>query len=318
MDDKPKAANDNELVLDPALKSRITVRAPLTFKKPTKKQLKDVFNPKAAAPAKKIKTAKLDKDGNTPLFRAIDAENMKEVKRLLSTGNDPNQTAGDGTTPLMAAVTARKNELAQLLLDAGATVRLEQIDHAINYTIGNYKSTPAEQRLDFLLIDAFKKQGGNGAELSPFLHNAAHADDAALVKKLSQAGADINHTRPWSRPYSLESGTFTPAMVAARSGLDTLKAVLEEGGSAKDAFNYYCNSRGMGDDPVNTEARGVFLQHAAETGQMLPIEDAKAQAHDNLITDMTTNPPPGLKYRNIGRPITRAMAENWLRQSRRR
>lgn len=318
MNPKPTPANDNELILDPALKNRITVRAPLTFKKPTKKQLKEVFNPKAAAPPKKIKTAKLDKDGNTPLFRAIDAGNMKEIKRLLSTGNDPNQPAADGTTPLFAAASARDLELARVLIDAGAKVDEAGIDHAINYMIGNYKSSAAEERMDFLLIDAFKKQGGDAAVLSPFLHNAAYADDAALVKKLSQAGADINHAREWARPYSLEHGTFTPVMCAAHGSLETLKAVLEEGGSAKQAFNYYCSRRSDGDGRPTSEARGVFLQHAAETGQILTPEEAKSKAHENYVDELVDHPPPGLKYRNIGRTITRPMVENWLRQTSRR
>lgn len=312
---KPAPANDNELILDPALRNRITVRKPLSFKKPTKKQLKEVFNPKAAAPAKKIKSAKLDKDGNTPLFRAIDADNLKEVKRLLSTGNDPNQEAADGTLPLFAASSAGKMEMAQALIDAGAKVDEDALNNAVSYVIGNYKGKPEAERMDFLLIDAFKKQGGDVAELSPLMHDAAHAGDAALIKKLASVGADINHERQWSRPYSLESGRFTPAMIAATGEIETLRAVLEEGGSAKEAFNYYCNRRDSG-RPANTEARGVLLQHAAETGQLMPLEDAKAEAHENLITDMTTSPPPGLKYRNIGRTITRAMAENWLRQTR--
>jgi hypothetical protein len=46
-------ANDNELILDPALKDRITVRKPLVLKKPAAKKLKDAFNPAARKKSKK-------------------------------------------------------------------------------------------------------------------------------------------------------------------------------------------------------------------------------------------------------------------------
>lgn len=48
-----KPSNDNDLILDPALKDKITVRKPLTLKKPAAKKLKDAFNPAAARKAKK-------------------------------------------------------------------------------------------------------------------------------------------------------------------------------------------------------------------------------------------------------------------------
>lgn len=48
-----KPSNDNELILDPAIKKTITVRKPLVLKKPAGKKLKDAFNPAAVRKSRK-------------------------------------------------------------------------------------------------------------------------------------------------------------------------------------------------------------------------------------------------------------------------
>lgn len=310
----PPASPDNRIVLE----KDIRVMKPLTL----------VFSkhadaPKASpAPKKKKKKALLkgryNREGTTPLYRAVANGDQAAVKRLLKEGYDPAQSCRDDAdeTPLMSAGRWRKPDIAELLIKAGAPVTEAEINIAINYMIGHYKSTAPEERLDFILIDGWKKQGGNGADLSHFLHNAAHANDLPLVEKLVGAGADINHRREWSRPYSLEKGERTPVMCAMYgegNNIDTLSGMFKLGANVQEAYNYALGSRRYGDDAFTATPMGAFLTEAMK-GNLVDGAKAKELAHEGLIQDYLKNPPPGLKY--SGRPITRTAVEMHLRRRR--
>ncbi|TAL27975.1 MAG: ankyrin repeat domain-containing protein [Alphaproteobacteria bacterium] len=284
---------------------------------------KNATPPKAAPAPKKKKQKPLlkgryDKEGTTPLYRAAARSDIATVRRLLKEGYDPAQSCRDNPeeTPLMAAGRNRQTDIARLLTAAGAPVGEAALDIAINYTIGHYKNSAPEDRADFVMIDGWIKQGNSGADLSRFMHNAAHACDLPLVEKLAGAGADINHRREWARPYSLEKGERTPVMCAIYGegdNIDTVRGMIRLGANAQDAYTYALGQRRYGDDAFAATTLGAFLTEAVK-GNLVDNATAKDMAHEGLVQDYLKNPPPGLKY--SGRPITRTAVENHLRRRR--
>jgi ankyrin repeat protein len=94
------------------------------------------------------------------LAEAVLVQNRTAVENFLALGVDPNDSEGDGTTPLMRAVQLQRPDLVMLLIDAGADVRK-----------ANYYGVTA-------------------------LYIAAREGDLAAVRTLLAAGADANATLP--------------------------------------------------------------------------------------------------------------------------
>ena len=59
------------------------------------------------------------------IFKAIDLNDRKEVEHLLASNIDLEQTNEGGQTPLMLATYLKRNELAILLMKAGANVNAQ-------------------------------------------------------------------------------------------------------------------------------------------------------------------------------------------------
>jgi hypothetical protein len=302
---------------DPALALARNIRplAPLSFRKPAKPPLKQAF--RKAARRKPPKRARYDKEGYTPLLRAVFDGDVKAVCRLLKEGHDPNQCSKSGYSALHAVAQNGNFAIAEALLKAGAQVGEDALHISINYSIGHFRTVPPVQRVDFLLVDAWVAQGGPVSTLSHQMHNAAHGGDPALVRKLASCGADINHRREWGRAYTLEKGEMTPVMCAIGGYGDefaTVSEMLQLGANAQEALGYARRRQRYGDEPLETTRLGVLLAEAA-SGKKLPSpEEAGSAAHENLVGDMLRNPPPGLKY--SGRRIDRNAVEAHLRRRR--
>ena len=68
---------------------------------------------------------KRDKNGETRLYRAVRSGNIKEVKRLLKDGADPNVADNHGLSPLHQAAYWGETGIVEALLKAGASVHAE-------------------------------------------------------------------------------------------------------------------------------------------------------------------------------------------------
>jgi hypothetical protein len=310
-----------------ALDHDIQVGRPLCFKKAAVRAAVAAMHAKTsvtekfakAAKAKKFKQARLDKSGNTPLINAVIKNDLPALRRRLKVGDDPNQRGKNswGAAPLYLVAQGHAHDLAKALIKGGATVDAETLNVSINYMIGHHRGESPQTRVDFLMIDAWKAQGGNVAELSAQLHSAAHANDPDLIQKLAASGADVNHRREYERPYSTESGQMTPVMCAIGGegdSIDTLRCLIDLGADAKEALNYAQSRRRLGDDAFTATPLGAFLTAAAEKGTLLTKDEAHQAAHEGLVDDMLKNPPPGLKY--SGRKIDRKAVEAHIRRRR--
>ena len=68
---------------------------------------------------------KRNDDGETRLYRAARSGNIKEVKRLLNNGANPDVPDAHGLTPLHQAAYWGETEIVDLLIKAGANVNAE-------------------------------------------------------------------------------------------------------------------------------------------------------------------------------------------------
>jgi ankyrin repeat protein len=101
-------------------------------------------------------------------------DNVETIKMLLDLGLDPNSTNQDGRTPLMGAAMKGRNEVVQLLVDAGA--KLDTRDHGSRDTDTTVSQIAGHtwQALDY--ADGLVRVGVQSAVNRP--------ETAALIRKL--------------------------------------------------------------------------------------------------------------------------------------
>jgi len=159
------------------------------------------------AAAKQLSTAKLllqhGADVNaagpskfTPLFEAVQGNQVDIVQLLLADKANVNAAGGGGETPLSVAVAEAKSpELAEILLNAGADVNARNPN---SFSVINAAVSVASVPLVRAVLK-FKPnlevRDGNGA--TPLLR-AADIGSNEMVKLLLEAGADPNSVNPHS------------------------------------------------------------------------------------------------------------------------
>ena len=130
-----------------------------------------------------------DRDGETPLHKAVESDNIKMAKFLIDSGADVNDKNSliYGHTPLHYAVDRRNIELVKLLIDSGADFNIK--DNNRGYTPLHY----AVERKNIALVELFLSVGAdvmakNNWDETP-LHLAVESKNIALVELLIKAGA---------------------------------------------------------------------------------------------------------------------------------
>ena len=144
-------------------------------------------------------TAKPRYDGTLgeALTKAVSHEDLREVRRLLNSGADPN-TRSDGQPVLNRAAAMMNSRLCHLLISAGANPR----------ATGHDGATPVLR-----LVEAYVS-GSNEKELQ------ARAQEATLMVLL-RAGADLSHGRT-----EATQGRDTPLIYAYYSGPPDFRRML--------------------------------------------------------------------------------------------
>jgi ankyrin repeat protein len=190
-------------------------------------------------------------DGETPLIRAITAEDIPAVHLLIELGADPNcpQAGAGGWTPLMFA--HRNPNVIQTLVAAGADARA----HAHRCAHASTHSATSSQ--------------GHGETA---LHLAAAAGRPEAVRALVKAGAD---------PESPDDSGFGPLDYALRNGAATqaAEALVEAG--AKLTPQRLDLMHAAASDPdrdlanlvaaANGDSAIFFAQNPADCGGKVPL-----------------------------------------------
>ncbi len=164
--------------------------------------------------------AGLSAAGNSlALIDAVRSGNVANVRALLKQRVDVNGATADGTTALHWAVQANANELAQLLITAGAKA------NAAN----RYGVTPltlAATNGNAVLTEALLKAGGNPnltvGEGETILMTAARAGNVDTIKALVARGADVNAAEQWQ-------GQTALVYAATENHADAVRVLIELG-----------------------------------------------------------------------------------------
>lgn len=158
--------------------------------------------------------------------KAIDANNLEEVTRLIDEGVDVNERMGNIYLPLFYAARSNKKEIVELLLLRGANI--------------NIKNSAGDTALIFAseagYIEIVKLLLGKGADpnLTDYLGNTAvfvacTRGNAEMAKLLLENGADPN--------IKTNDGDTALMIAYDRKRIDLLKILLEKGADPNVKYN---------------------------------------------------------------------------------
>lgn len=194
--------------------------------------------------------------GRDALQDAIASGDAAAVRAALDAGADPNLSDYGVPPPLVAAVAKGRPDLARVLLERGADPDRPGAE-AGDLTPLATALAAGDAELQRLLLEAGADPAGPGASGAPLLFDAVRAKDGDAVRRLVDAGAevDVRDTSglAWDEAMGLRVRAarelaehmgeeapaladpehltgVTPLMLAARSdGLAVLEALLERG-----------------------------------------------------------------------------------------
>ena len=162
----------------------------------------------------------VSRDYSTPLTRAVDNDDIEEVRRLIASGANVNgrDEDYDKITPIFVAVENGNVEIVRLLIEAGAKVNIRDAE----------KRTPLMQldgdataELVQILIAAGAKVNLSDNEHNTALLLAAENCPAEVIQALLDAGADVNLANKQG---------VTPLMNAADKGdIESVRLILFAG-----------------------------------------------------------------------------------------
>ena len=136
-----------------------------------------------------------DKYGNTPLHKAVNNDEMDNLKCLIryAPKSVVNKQNGHDDTALQRAVDGKKVEMVKMLIDAGADVNIKNKDNETAlYSLLHYDETKKRVEIAKELIKA-----GTDLNLKPHgnhtaLHYASKNNKEEIAKALIDGGADLN------------------------------------------------------------------------------------------------------------------------------
>ncbi len=157
---------------------------------------------------------------DAPVADAAMSGDIVEVRRLLSAGEDVNEAQGDGMTALHWAALQGEVELAELLIEAEAS--LEAGTRVGQHTPLHVASRAGRAGVVEVLLRAGGEANARTATGATPLHFAAAAGSADAIRALLEHKADADAPEPaWGQ---------TPLMFAATAGrTDAVRTLLEAG-----------------------------------------------------------------------------------------
>lgn len=156
--------------------------------------------------------------GCTPkIFKAVENNNLEELKDILSEGEDINSINASRSTPLHIAVNMDNIEIVKLLIESDANINAIDKSHDTPLHISSRKG---DLEIAKLLIES----GADINARSDFdytpLHSATAFDNLEIVKILVSSGANINCKDKFNE---------TPLCWAVPKHLSIAKYLIEKG-----------------------------------------------------------------------------------------
>jgi len=164
--------------------------------------------------------ASLSAAGNDlPLLDAVKAGDIRSVRTLLARRVDVNGALPDGTTALHWAAHTNANEMAQLLIAAGAKPNAANRYGVTPLTLA---ATNGNAALTEVLLKAGANPNVTVGEGETILMTAARAGNVATIKALVAHGADVNAADQWQ-------GQTALVFAALQNHADAVKMLVELG-----------------------------------------------------------------------------------------
>jgi ankyrin repeat protein len=157
--------------------------------------------------------------GDSPLTKAVKANDVQAVRALVKSGGNVNEKSGDGSSPLLWAANNGSVEIARLLITNKAAVD----------TPNDYGVTPLLQASrvgDSAMVDLLLRSGANPAKAHPEgetpLLAAARSGSVDTVRLLLARGVDVNHAETFQNTTAL-------MWAAAEGHIDVVDLLIEAG-----------------------------------------------------------------------------------------
>jgi ankyrin repeat protein len=204
---------------------------------------------------------------DAPVAEAAMRGDVAEVRALIARGEDVNAALGDGMTALHWSAERGDNELASLLLSAGAqtesTTRLGDYRPLHLAAKGGHESVVRE----LLQAGATSDPVTTTGDVTP-LHMAAASGNAASVALLLEHGAEVDRRETaWGQ---------TALMFAAASGrVETIRALLD-GGATIDSHAEVLDMPTRDAEDREAQAAQRRATGGAERGGPQPPQDPQA------------------------------------------
>ena len=170
----------------------------------------------------------------TPMLAAALNGHIDVVKVLLDGGANPDISDNEGSTALHIAVLEGHFDVVKVLLDGGADPDIVNEDGNTPLLIAK------DRRVIKQLLDAGANPDAKDRDFLTPLHRAASCGNTNVVKMLLQAGADPNHVR---------RSVGTPLCIAAKRGDNDVVKLFLEVGAEPNLTN------GNGETPLHNAAR---------------------------------------------------------------
>jgi len=160
--------------------------------------------------------------GDSPLTKAVKANDVQAVRALVKSGADVNIRSGDGSTPLLWAANNGSVDIARVLIASKAAV-----DAANDFGI-----TPLLQASrvgDSAMVDLLLRSGANPSKAHPEgetpLMAASRSGSVPAVRLLLTRGVDVNHAESFQQTTAL-------MWAAAEGHIDVVDVLIEAGADA--------------------------------------------------------------------------------------
>lgn len=158
--------------------------------------------------------------GHTPLMRAIETQQVKNVESLIKAKANVNLKTKDGSkTVLMMAVDSRKPEIVKAVIDAGADVKAVTAEGESPVLMAAQEGSSDSMEIIKILGAAKASMDTANAAYTP-LSYAVNQGNAELVKVLLAAGANPNAKDKMGRTplmQALDSKEVFDLLVAAKA-----------------------------------------------------------------------------------------------------